>query len=239
MDSFAGVLEQIRLAASFFPLGRNCCPYSFTNRKLLLSFSPNRLAMKIKHAALLLIAPLVLNSCKLFHKGDDYDTGDTLDSSVYDTANPYGVPGNDTDSLSSHAINPPASSNPTYSAAAYEDHSAPVKSAKVKATVTEDKVVKATTKAKTTTTAAKAKATTATVAAAKTTTTSKKTAAAAKTIKPTKGTTAKQQVHTVTSGDSLWTLSRKYHVSADAIKKANGLKKDVIITGSKLIIPAH
>ncbi|XP_010274416.1 PREDICTED: uncharacterized protein LOC104609739 [Nelumbo nucifera] len=38
-------------------------------------------------------------------------------------------------------------------------------------------------------------------------------------------------------GDTLWGLSRKYGVSIDAIKAANGLAGDTIYAGKKLIIP--
>ncbi|MDP0489720.1 MAG: LysM peptidoglycan-binding domain-containing protein [Verrucomicrobiota bacterium JB023] len=43
--------------------------------------------------------------------------------------------------------------------------------------------------------------------------------------------------HTVSSGDTLWGLSRKYGVSVDSIRQANGLTGDTIITGQTLSIP--
>ena len=43
--------------------------------------------------------------------------------------------------------------------------------------------------------------------------------------------------HTVGAGDTLWGLSRKYGVSVDAIRQANGLSSDVIVTGQSLSIP--
>lgn len=43
--------------------------------------------------------------------------------------------------------------------------------------------------------------------------------------------------HTVASGDTLWGLSRKYGVSVDEIRQANGLTSDVIVTGQSLSIP--
>jgi LysM repeat protein len=43
--------------------------------------------------------------------------------------------------------------------------------------------------------------------------------------------------HTVGRGDSLSSLSRRYGVSIQAIKKANNLKSDRIIDGRKLVIP--
>lgn len=47
------------------------------------------------------------------------------------------------------------------------------------------------------------------------------------------------KVHTVVAGDSLWKISKKYGVSVDAIKKANGMTKDTAVLGAKLQIPAH
>ncbi len=49
---------------------------------------------------------------------------------------------------------------------------------------------------------------------------------------------AMTKVHTVVSGDSLWKISRKYGVSVDAIKRANGLTTDVAVLGAKLQIPS-
>lgn len=43
--------------------------------------------------------------------------------------------------------------------------------------------------------------------------------------------------YTVQKGDSLWKVSRKYHVSVDSIKKANSLKSDNLSPGSTLTIP--
>lgn len=47
----------------------------------------------------------------------------------------------------------------------------------------------------------------------------------------------KSTSHTVKRGDSLSSLSRRYGVSVQAIKKANNLKNDRIIDGRKLVIP--
>lgn len=44
--------------------------------------------------------------------------------------------------------------------------------------------------------------------------------------------------HDVVAGESLWRISRKYGVTVDALKEANGLKNDTIWAGQKLIIPA-
>ena len=50
---------------------------------------------------------------------------------------------------------------------------------------------------------------------------------------------AATSVHTVVRGDSLWAISKKYGVSVDAIKQANGLTTDVAVLGAKLKIPAR
>lgn len=41
----------------------------------------------------------------------------------------------------------------------------------------------------------------------------------------------------VKKGDNLWTLARRYDSSIEAIKRANGLKSDLIIIGQRLQIP--
>lgn len=46
------------------------------------------------------------------------------------------------------------------------------------------------------------------------------------------------RVHTVSKGDTLMALSRKYNTPVDAIKSANGLRGDTITAGQKLTIPA-
>lgn len=46
------------------------------------------------------------------------------------------------------------------------------------------------------------------------------------------------KVHTVGRGDTLWGLSKQYGVSVASIKSANGLTRDTIVLGAKLIIPA-
>lgn len=50
---------------------------------------------------------------------------------------------------------------------------------------------------------------------------------------------ARASVHTVASGDSLWSISKKYGVSIDAIKQANGMTRDIAVLGAKLKIPAQ
>ena len=47
------------------------------------------------------------------------------------------------------------------------------------------------------------------------------------------------KVHTVVRGDSLWSIGKKYGVSIDAIKQANGMTKDIAVLGAKLKIPAQ
>ncbi len=45
--------------------------------------------------------------------------------------------------------------------------------------------------------------------------------------------------HTVVKGDTLWGISRKYGVSVEAIKQANGITRDIVVLGSTLQIPAR
>jgi LysM repeat protein len=65
---------------------------------------------------------------------------------------------------------------------------------------------------------------------------------ASRTTKSKSGTTTKSKKSssvrvTVGPGDSLWSLAKKHHTTVDAIKKANGLKSDMIRDGKKLVIP--
>jgi len=46
-----------------------------------------------------------------------------------------------------------------------------------------------------------------------------------------------QQSHTVSPGDSLWAISRKYGKTVEAIQAANGLSSTTIRTGQTLNIP--
>jgi hypothetical protein len=48
---------------------------------------------------------------------------------------------------------------------------------------------------------------------------------------------AKSRSHTIKRGDTLSSLSRRYGVSIQAIKRANGMKSDLLIDGRKLVIP--
>lgn len=50
---------------------------------------------------------------------------------------------------------------------------------------------------------------------------------------------ASAKVHTVVRGDSLWSIGKKYGVTIDSIKRANGLTKDTAVLGAKLQIPAQ
>lgn len=50
---------------------------------------------------------------------------------------------------------------------------------------------------------------------------------------------ATAKVHTVVRGDSLWSIGKKYGVSIDSIKKANGMTRDIVVLGAKLKIPAQ
>ena len=50
--------------------------------------------------------------------------------------------------------------------------------------------------------------------------------------------TAKATTHNIKSGESLSTIARKYGVTVDALKKANGMKNDNIRAGKTLKIPA-
>ncbi|MEP4079531.1 LysM peptidoglycan-binding domain-containing protein [Haloferula sp.] len=58
-----------------------------------------------------------LSSCGLGDSDENYDT-----AGGYDTSDPYGVPSDGgVESAPYQAVNPPADSNPTYGAAAYEE----------------------------------------------------------------------------------------------------------------------
>ncbi|MDE6512241.1 MAG: LysM peptidoglycan-binding domain-containing protein, partial [Muribaculaceae bacterium] len=48
----------------------------------------------------------------------------------------------------------------------------------------------------------------------------------------------KATTHTIKSGENLGRIAKKYGVTVDAIKKANGLKSDAIRAGKELKIPA-
>lgn len=66
-----------------------------------------------------------------------------------------------------------------------------------------------------------------------------KTATASKsTAKNSKKTGSKATVHKIKEGDNLGKIAKKYGVTVDAIKKANGMKSDAIRAGKELKIPA-
>jgi LysM repeat protein len=44
-------------------------------------------------------------------------------------------------------------------------------------------------------------------------------------------------IHTVVAGDTLSGLSAKYKVPSAAIKQANGMTKDIVVLGRKMVIP--
>ena len=44
-------------------------------------------------------------------------------------------------------------------------------------------------------------------------------------------------IHTVVAGDTLSGISSKYKVPAAAIKQANGMTKDIVVLGRKMVIP--
>ena len=191
-------------------------------------------------------AAFSLASCALFKKGgENYDTVDGADQ--YDTSNPYGVPGDaSAESVPYQPVNPPAD-NPTYGQAAYEDHAAtpaPVAPAEnsptPSAASTSHTVVKGDTlggiaRRYGTTSAAIKQAngmTSDTVVLGKTlvipgSSGPVKTAPVA----------AGGKVHVVAKGDTLSRIAAKYGTTADAIKKANGMKSDTVVLGSKLRIP--
>ena len=201
-------------------------------------------------------ATLTLASC--FNKKDEnYDTVDG-GSNQSDTSNPYGVPGdNSAESTPYQPVNPPADANPTYGQAAYEDHgaTAPAPSASSGASSsapapsgasTSHVVVKGDTlgaiaRRYGTTSAAIKQAngmTSDTVVLGKKlaipgSSGPVKAAAAA----PSGSAGGSSKVHVVVKGDSLSKIAAKHGTTSEAIKKANGMKSDTVVLGSKLRIP--
>lgn len=66
----------------------------------------------------------------------------------------------------------------------------------------------------------------------------KKPAASSKGSKSKKSSAGKSTTHKIKSGDNLGKIARKYGVTVEAIKKANGMKNDNIRAGATLKIPA-
>jgi len=206
-----------------------------------------------------------LPSCTLFKKKDpDYDTGD---ASAYDTSNPYGVPdaGGAGESVPYQPVNPPANApagNPTYSPAAYEDntpsapaapsHAAPAAPARhASAAGTSHTVAKGDTlggiaKRYGVSSAAIKQAngmTSDTVVLGKTLVIPGASGPAARPAA--NGSHANGAAHassggkvyTVVKGDSLGKIASKHGTTVEAIKKANNMKSDTVVLGSKLRIP--
>lgn len=45
-------------------------------------------------------------------------------------------------------------------------------------------------------------------------------------------------VYVVKSGDSLWSIARKFNSTVDEIKSLNGLKSNVLRIGQRLVVPS-
>jgi membrane-bound lytic murein transglycosylase D len=54
---------------------------------------------------------------------------------------------------------------------------------------------------------------------------------------PPKKTNKKSKNYSVKNGDTLSEIAEKFHISVTQLKKANGLKNDLIRPGQKIIIP--
>ncbi|MEK7949031.1 LysM peptidoglycan-binding domain-containing protein [Luteolibacter soli] len=209
-------------------------------------------------------AALSLASCSLFKKGDEnYDTVNGNNPS--DTSNPYGVPGdNSAEAVPYQQVNPPADANPTYGQAAYEDHgsttpapAAPAGSlahaspapsgAGTSHVVVKGDTLGAIARKYGTTSAAIKQAngmTSDTVVLGK-----KLVIPGASGAAPVKATPASApkatpaapagsgKVYVVVKGDSLSKIAAKHGTTSEAIKKANGMKSDTVVLGSKLRIP--
>jgi len=189
-------------------------------------FSNSSIAVKqieiVMTSARLLLASssaFMLASCSWFNHSSqgNYDTQPA--SGGYDTSNAYGNPAG---SNSTPYQQTPPPGNATYGKAAYEESSA--------APVTE---------------APSAPESSHTAGASKTPGATKPSTPKSTAATSPKPSTAPEKVaaggtvHVVGKGDTLWGISKKYHVSVDALKKANGLTKDTVVLGAKLQIPAH
>jgi LysM repeat protein len=197
-------------------------------------------------------AAFSLASCSLFNKkSENYDTVD----GASDSPNPYGVPGDaSAEAVPYQPVNPPAD-NPTYGQAAYEDHgaatpapaapsesSAPAPSgASTSHTVVKGDTLGAIARRYGTTSAAIKQANGMT---SDTVVLGKKLAipgssGPVKSAPPAaaSGNSHGSKVHVVAKGDTLSKIAAKYGTTAEAIKKANGMKSDTVVLGAKLRIP--
>jgi len=194
---------------------------------------------------------LSLPSCTLFKKDEpDYDTSAAdAGGGAYDTSNPYGVPDAGTgESVPYQAVNPPAANtpgaNPTYSPAAYEENSvtpAPAHPATAAAASTSHTVARGDTLSGI---ARQYGVSTAAIKQANGMTSDTVVLGKAMVIPGASGPAPKSapaaaggKTHTVVRGDTLAGISRKTGASVEAIKKANAMKSDTVILGSKLRIP--
>lgn len=196
-------------------------------------------------------AAATLSSCSLFKKGEEnYDTAGG-EAAAYDTSNPYGVPGDASgESVPYQPVNPPAD-NPTYSQAAYEENTAsqvtpvapshsPAAAPSAPAASTTHTVVKGDTLGGI---ARKYGVTSAAIKQANGMTSDTVVLGKQLSIPGASGPVARSapaaggKTHTVVKGDTLAKISRKYGVSVDALKKANGMSSDTVVLGSKLRIP--
>ena len=200
-------------------------------------------------------AAFSLASCSLFKKGGDenYDTVDGGNNNQYDTSNPYGVPGDTSaESAPYQPVNPPADANPTYGQAAYEDHGSttPSPSAPTQYTTpaapsgagTSHVVVRGDTLGGI---ARKYGTTSAAIKQANGMTSDTVVLGKKLVIPGSSGpvhaapaaSNGGGKVHVVVKGDSLSKIAAKHGTTSDAIKKANGMKSDTVVLGSKLRIP--
>jgi LysM repeat protein len=195
---------------------------------------------------LVLAAACSLASCSLFKKGDEnYDTVDGGGDAAYDMSNPYGVPGEPAaDAVPYQPVNPPAD-NPTYAPAAYEDTATPSPAPAAD--------VSAPAAASTTHTVAKGDTLGGIARRYGVSTTAIKQANAMTSDTVVLGrklvipgasgpaaTTPRDpaaKTHTVVKGDTLSRIATRYGTTTDALKRANGMKSDTVVLGTKLRIP--
>lgn len=190
-------------------------------------------------------AACTLASCSLFNKGEE--NYDTVDGGGYDTSNPYGVPGEGSgESVPYQPVNPPAD-NPTYGQAAYEDsapaapdYSAPSAPAPSRTSAsTSHTVVRGDTLGGI---ARRYGVSSTAIKQANGMTSDVVVLGKTLVIPGSSGPVAQApaaggRTHLVSKGDTLSRIAAKYGTTADAIKKANGMKSDTVVLGSKLRIP--